>query len=142
MRGYLCGNRFVFTVLLVWAAVLVPTAEGQSGGPYELTWSTIDGGGGTSSGGPYTLTGTIGQADTGVSSGGTYVLSAGFWPGQFGCVVNLADLMIFVEQWLAVTPGAPFDAADFDESGSVDIADFAVLSRWWLDHCPSDWPLK
>lgn len=32
-------------------------ALAQSGGQYELGWSTIDGGGGLSSGGPYVLTG-------------------------------------------------------------------------------------
>ena len=38
----------------------------QTGGPYDLTWSTADGGGYTfSSGGNYTLGGTIGQPDAG-----------------------------------------------------------------------------
>ena len=39
---------------------MISPALCQTGGPYVLDWSTIDGGGGTSSGGPYTLTGTIG----------------------------------------------------------------------------------
>jgi hypothetical protein len=136
-------NRPVRAVLFGALAVLLPaTVYAQSGGNYDLTWSTIGGGGGRSAGGPYVLEGTIGQADTGVSSAGSYVLSAGFWPGQSGCVVNLTDLIIFVEQWLASTPGAPFNAADFDASGSVNIGDFAMLSEWWLDHCPTQWPLK
>ena len=57
------------------------TALAQSGGGYDLTWNTIDGGGGTSSGGAYTLSGTIGQPDAGNLSGGVYTLNGGFWGG-------------------------------------------------------------
>jgi hypothetical protein len=52
----------------------------QSGGPYALTWSTIDGGGATfSEGGGYRLGGTAGQPDAGVSAGAAYAVSGGFW---------------------------------------------------------------
>ena len=51
----------------------------QTGGDYDLTWSTVDGGGGTSIGGAYTLTGTAGQPDAGTHSGGTYTVAGGFW---------------------------------------------------------------
>jgi hypothetical protein len=123
------GVWFITAILMVTA---VQAAE------YGIPWYTIDGGGGTSSGGPYTVTGTIGQADTGVSSAGAYVNSGGFWPGNFGCVVNLTDLMRLAEAWLS--SGA--NPADLDASGKVDMADFAVLSGWWMDHCPANWPLK
>jgi hypothetical protein len=54
----------------------------QSGGGYDLTWNTVDGGGATfSSGGSYTLGGTIGQPDAGALSGGSYTLAGGFWVG-------------------------------------------------------------
>jgi hypothetical protein len=57
-------------------------AGASAGGPYELSWSTIDGGGSTfSAGGPYTLGGTAGQPDPGVMAGGGYTLAGGFWPG-------------------------------------------------------------
>jgi hypothetical protein len=127
-------RKFAFVIPLVLLGVsgLALAAE------YEIGWQTIDGGGGASSGGPYTLVGTIGQPDTGVSSGGELVLSAGFWPGNFGCVVNLTDLKRLAEAWL----GIGIHPADLDESGKVDMADFAVLSGWWMNHCPADWPLK
>ncbi len=48
---------------------------------YEISWSTIDGGGGRSSGGQYELVGTIGQPDAAYSAGGNYELLGGFWPG-------------------------------------------------------------
>lgn len=55
-------------------------ALAQSGGPYDLSWHTFDGGGGAASGGPYTLQGTAGQADAApVMSGGAYTLQGGFW---------------------------------------------------------------
>ena len=70
---------FVITVLFLSAAV----ALAQSGGVYDLSWSSVDGGGYTfSSGGDYTLGGTIGQPDAGLLSGGNYSLSGGFWHGM------------------------------------------------------------
>lgn len=54
----------------------------QTGGGYDLTWNTIDGGGYTfSQGGGYSLGGTIGQPDAGAMGGGDYTLSGGFWGG-------------------------------------------------------------
>ncbi len=73
-----------FTGLLLALAVLVVPALvlAQSGGGYDLSWSTIDGGGATfSTGGPYALGGTIGQPDAGTLSGGPYTLAGGFWAG-------------------------------------------------------------
>lgn len=69
-------------VVLVCALLIGGVARAQVGGGYDLTWSTIDGGGGSSSGGAYTLDGTIGQADAGSLSGGGYTLSGGFWAGM------------------------------------------------------------
>lgn len=69
-------------LLLISSVVLA-----QSAGGYNLTWSTVDGGGGTfSTGGDYSLGGTIGQSDAGVLSGGDYTLTGGFWPS--GAVVQ------------------------------------------------------
>lgn len=53
----------------------------QTGGGYDLTWSTVDGGGGVSAGGGYTLIGTAGQPDAGTLGGGSYTLAGGFWGG-------------------------------------------------------------
>ena len=61
-------------------AVMAGSALAQSGGPYDLDWNTVDGGGYTFSvGGSYTLGGTIGQADTRLMFGGGYSLAGGFW---------------------------------------------------------------
>jgi hypothetical protein len=78
------------TVILVVAASLLlaaapqaqRTALAQTGGPYGLTWSTIDAGGYTfSAGGEYTLGGTVGQPDAGLLTGGDFTLGGGFWAG-------------------------------------------------------------
>lgn len=70
-------------VLAILTALLSGQAAGaQTGGGYDLTWNSIDGGGATfSTGGGYSLGGTIGQADAGPASGGAYSLSGGFWAG-------------------------------------------------------------
>lgn len=69
---------------------LAPNVEAQSGGSYDLTWNTFDGGGATfSTGGTYSLGGTIGQADAGTMSGGTYSLSGGFWVDFLGNKISL-----------------------------------------------------
>jgi hypothetical protein len=65
-------------ILLLLA--VVPQALSQSGGTYDLSWHTNDGGGTTSAtGGAYSLGGTIGQPDAGAASGGAYSLTGGFW---------------------------------------------------------------
>ena len=65
-------------ILLLGAAI----SHAQSGSGYDLTWNTIDGGGGMfSTGGVYSLGGTISQPDAGSMSGGLYTLVGGFWGG-------------------------------------------------------------
>ena len=54
-------------------------ALAQSGGPFNLDWHTIDGGGGTSSGGNFSLSGTVGQHDAGGMTGGDFRVNGGFW---------------------------------------------------------------
>lgn len=63
----------------VWAQAAIPAAPTAD---YEITWYTIDGGGGTQSSGAYTLNGTVGQLDAGTLSGGSYTLAGGYWNGS------------------------------------------------------------
>jgi len=73
---------FLVWLLLALLVFLPALALAQTGGGYDLTWNTIDGGGYTfSEGGGYFLGGTAGQADAGVLQGGGYALSGGFWGG-------------------------------------------------------------
>ena len=71
-------NIVTLTLALVLAFASVALAGSVA---YDLSWFTVDGGGGESAGGGYALAGTAGQADAGALSGGTFTLAGGFWPG-------------------------------------------------------------
>ncbi len=81
-------SLIMITLLILIALTTSQTiapASAQSGGGYDLTWNTIDGGGAMfSTGGAYSLGGTIGQYDTGTMSGGSYALNGGFWVDFLG----------------------------------------------------------
>ena len=128
----------VSKVVVFCLLLLLPPALAQSGGDYEISWSTIDGGG-RSSGGQYALTGTIGQPDAAYSAGGDYEVLGGFWPGGPLCFVALDDFARFAEQWLDAGPGL---AADLDNDGDVDYADLNRFTDEWLYYCPYNWPLR
>ena len=91
---------------ILWAVAL---ANAQSGGGYDLTWSTIDSGGHmfSMSMNGYELGGTIGQADAGVLTGtGGYTLQGGFWPAATsapgpGC----GPCLLFADFVNQATPG-------------------------------------
>jgi hypothetical protein len=133
---------FVQKSSLASAAVclmVIASAVAQTGGQYELSWSTIDGGGGTSSGGQYTLRGTIGQPDAAYSAGGSYELLGGFWPGEPLCIVDFYHFARFAELWLESGPGL---AADLYEDDIVDFLDLKLFVDEWLCYCPYNWPLR
>jgi hypothetical protein len=67
-------------VALLAALTLIVAVAAQSH-TYDLSWWTVDGGGGTLQGGRYTLRGTAGQPDAATWSGGGYVVAGGFWGG-------------------------------------------------------------
>lgn len=57
-------------------------ARAQSGGKFDLSWSTVDGGGGISAGGQFSISGTVGQPDAGALVGGQFKIGGGFWSGM------------------------------------------------------------
>ena len=122
-------------VLLVICVVMVLPVFGA----YDLSWHTIDGGGGISSDGTYTVMGTIGQADAAWSAGSRYELLGGFWPGEPLCIVDFYHFARFANLWLEAGPGL---AADLYEDNIVDELDLKLFVDEWLYYCPLDWPLK
>ncbi|CAG0932272.1 hypothetical protein TFLX_02512 [Thermoflexales bacterium] len=81
------NRKMILTLLMLSLlagalAVIHTPAAAQTGGGYDLTWSTIDNGGGSATGGAYTLNGTIGQADAGTLIGNGYTLAGGYWSGS------------------------------------------------------------
>ncbi len=102
---------------------------------YELTWHTIDSGGGFSAGGSFELEGTLGQPDAGILTGGNFELSGGFWAGavpQCACLGDMnsdgdrngADISAFVG---CVIGGGSCLCADVDGMNGVTLADVTVF---------------
>ncbi len=89
-----------------------------------IDWYTIDGGGGYCAGGTYELESTIGQPDAGVLTGGAFELHGGFWPP-------------------AGAPPVACGCGDLDDSGVVNLGDFALFAGCFglavpSDDCPAD----
>ncbi len=89
-------------ILVLGCAELAGLVAGAA--PYDITRSTIDGGGTMHSiGGAFELSGTIGQPDAGVMTGPGFELTGGFWfslgPGD--CdedgIISLVDSAAFVD---------------------------------------------
>lgn len=129
---------FMYVMLLM--TVLLFAGSTVLSSDYDLTWHTIDGGGGTSPGGGYTLSGTIGQPDAGAMSGGDFVLAGGFWTGSTDTptpvcpgdlngdnVVDVSDLLILLGAW-GPCPGC---AADLNGDNVVDVSDLLILLGAW-----------
>jgi hypothetical protein len=134
---------------VAWSAIgiilLTMSISSTASSEYDLSWYTIDGGGGRSSGGPYELVGTIGQPDAAYSAGGGYELLGGFWPGGPLCFVDFEHFARFAEHWLdkPCNEGNDFcDGADLNMLEGVNGVDLRLFVEEWLCYCPTDWPLK
>ena len=114
-------------------ALLIGIACAQTGGNYDLSWWTIDGGGVTfASSADYTLGATIGQPDaSGVVVGLDYTLTGGFWfclsatngdADGSGCTDD-ADQLLVLFNFGASGP----NAADVNCDGTVDDADLLLV---------------
>jgi hypothetical protein len=126
-------------------AVAPVSVLSMTGGDYEISWSTIDGGGARSAGGDYAVVGTIGQPDAGEMSGGDYELSGGFWHRGpiLSCFVNFEHFAELSLRWLdsPCNEGNNFcEGADLDFSFDVGLGDVRELAYWWLAECPQNWP--
>ncbi|MEX2217453.1 MAG: hypothetical protein WD749_01730 [Phycisphaerales bacterium] len=121
----------------------------SSGGDFELTWHTIDGGGRTFLTGPdYELGSTTGQPDMGQSYGACYEWNGAFWvisASPVTCyancdhsivtpVLNVADFGCFLTEYAA---GSCY--ANCDESTTspiLNVADFGCFLTKYAAGCP------
>jgi len=122
----------ILMMVVICLAILVVSARAQS---YEITWSTIDGGGVMrSTGGDFEMSGTIGQPDAGTLNGGDFQLSGGFWfeLAPTDCNddgrVDLLDVDSFTRCLTGPVGGVPDGCGcfDVDRSGGIDLRDFAA----------------
>lgn len=118
---------------------------------FDLSWYTIDGGGGVSAAGAFTLSGTIGQPDAGPAggamSGGAFSMVGGFWSGAVSatCVcpgdvngdalLDGADIQDFVN---CVFTGGACRCAELDDVAGISTADLAIFVNNLLNDavCP------
>lgn len=130
--------RRLCSIALCLILIAVSVASGQIGGGFDLTWSTIDGGGRMSStGGAFDLSGTIGQSDAQtapVMNGGAFELTGGFWPAATVCYC-LADMNgdgkkdgRDVQQFVkCLVSGGNCSCADVDQANGVGVNDVPVF---------------
>ncbi len=81
-RRIKAGKTLLALVALVALLLLASTSLAEPGGAYDLSWWTVDGGGGAIGGVVYTLNGSAAQPDAGPAlASGDYTLVGGFWNG-------------------------------------------------------------
>jgi len=79
-NGRNLSKALVFVLPAILLLLIGTVVQAQSDN-YDLTWWTVDNGGGTSQSGDgqYTLSGTIGQWDANSASRDGYTINGGFW---------------------------------------------------------------
>ena len=137
-------NRFLIIPCIACAAFAAESARAQI---LDLSWRTVDCGGGEAAGESYLLSGAIGQADAGTLGGGGYEIEGGFWSVQTpqlcyaNCdgstatpVLNINDFICFQSRFAAGEP-----AANCDQSTStpvLNVNDFICFQQRFATGCP------
>ncbi|MCH7791777.1 MAG: hypothetical protein IID31_05810 [Planctomycetes bacterium] len=134
-------NRRALIVAFV-PALLTGFANTATAQPFDISWYTIDCGGGPSAGGSFQLSGTIGQHDAGVMSGGPFTLTGGFWSGAGAALcyadcdangsLDIFDFLCFQNSFVS---GEPY-ACDCDPDPVCDIFDFLCFQNAFVAGCP------
>ena len=122
---------------MIRLCLCVLTGVGFVAAKFEITRSTIDGGGVMqSTGGEFELSGTIGQPDAGVMSGGDFQLTGGFWieSPPTDCnddgIVSLLDHETLTACLLGPDAGidaSPCPCFDVDGDGDITLSDYAQM---------------
>ncbi|MCE2967288.1 MAG: GC-type dockerin domain-anchored protein [Phycisphaerales bacterium] len=114
IRSMLSTINSIMPALILVAALCGMDARAQSGGDFDLTWYSVDGGGEQVGAGDIVVFGTVGQGDVDQRAvGGGFTVVGGFWTIPFQPSVCPADI--------ANTDGEP--GAD----GAVDNGDFTLF---------------
>ncbi len=138
------GITRVLSFILPIAAV----AAGAQAQTLEMSWFTIDGGGGSMTGGAnLELAGTVGQTDAGPLTGGTFELSGGFWGltesptcwancdnSTIAPVLNVLDFSCFLNKFAAGEAYANCDQSTV--APVLNVLDFACFLNKFAAGCP------
>ena len=133
------------TIIVLLVLTLSLPVMSMSGDNYQISSSSIDGGGGHSTSADYAMTATIGQPDVGEMAGDDYGMLGGFLPGMPLCIVDFEHFARFARYWLDMHCNVGNDwcsGADLDQLGDVDMLHLKVFLNDWLYYCPHNWPLK
>ena len=128
-----CYMQMLAGAMLVLLMSNSPTAFAQD---FEITWFSIDGGGGVAAGGDFALTSTIAQPEAGTLTGGDFTLTGGFMAALAAgcaCPADLtgdgqrdgADIPAFVDCFLST--GTNCACADLDGNGILGMADLTLF---------------
>ncbi len=142
------SRLFAFVLAVTFAVRLTAVAVPLTGDDFDLSWHSIDGGGGTSIGGGFDLSGTIGQPEAGaVMFGGDFELRGGFWlasslargtadiNGPVGGVpdgcVDAFDLGAMLGAWCSAVndPIPPSPPCENCIPANLDLADISGLAN-------------
>jgi uncharacterized repeat protein (TIGR01451 family) len=124
-------SRVPTLALLAIAVLALLLPKDAAAQPYDVSWWTVDGGGGSSAGGPYVLTGTAGQPDAGGPfAGSPYGLHSGFWSlAAGGGIGPQADLSITKTDGQASSvPGLPITYTIVAGNGGPSAVTAATVS--------------
>ena len=119
-------------VLFLGSCLIVSTALPAMAQTYDLSWFSIDGGGGTSSGGSYSVSGTIGQPDAGVLSGGNYTIAGGFWSAVAATPSGSTSPQMSVSlsgQNIIISWPSPSAGFTLEKSASLNPATWAAVQQ-------------
>ena len=126
--------------LLAWTPT---SANAQVGGPFDLSWNSIDCGGASaaapSTGGIYEVSGVIGQPDAGSLAGGIFDVAGGLLPAMGSHCradydgngrVEPADVSLFITVWFASLNQGTL-AGDFNGNTRVEPSDVSLFVATW-----------
>jgi hypothetical protein len=139
------SNRYTPICLAGAACALAP---GAALAQLDLSWRTVDGGGGTSTGaGGLTLSGTAGQPDAGTLTGaGGLELRGGYWGATVGScyancdgstvspILNVQDFSCFLSKFAASDPYANCDGST--QVPVLNVQDFSCFLGKFAAGCP------
>jgi len=119
-------------MVLAWLLAVPGGASAQSGGSFDLSWSSIGGGGSRSTGTGFTLQGLVASWNSGQSTGGTFTLQGG-WGGPIATTDAPVAPIPAAFAWQPARPNPFFDRSSIEfglpHSSHVQLAVFDISGR-------------